>query len=441
MCSRPIRVLYLQPAPLFGGAERQTATNVPLLAKFGVDVLPVVGPGQALGDWLRERGVDDFIHTANFPGGWPKPHGLERASLPWRYVACGYRLLAQITELVREHSIDLIYASLPFSWIVGTVAARRLGIPIVWRGGGIEVAAAEKVALYGFTRVYQPDRMICPAQKIRALFGPLVPAPIDVIVNGVDAAQFNPSAGDPDLYPRGNARLVVGLAARLVPQKRVEDFIAVAARVGAARSDVSFLVAGEGSLRAHYESLAREAGADALRFAGYVADMPSFYRTCDVLVLPSRSEGCPNVVLEAMAMRRVVVASDAAVTEDVLSAGRDGLVYPVGDIDALESAILRLADQPGLRHQIAAQGYLRATRDLTADACASQVADVLHAEVRRAAGRAGARGAPAPRPMPAELPVVAEAAPASADGPPSLRPERLGAASRLFPSSFHALAR
>src|SRR5687767_7162656 len=60
MSRERIRALYLHPAPLFGGAERQAAYAASLWPEFGVDVLPMVGPGQAVVDWLRQRGVKEF---------------------------------------------------------------------------------------------------------------------------------------------------------------------------------------------------------------------------------------------------------------------------------------------------------------------------------------------------------------------------------------------
>jgi hypothetical protein len=128
--------------------------------------------------------------------------------------------------------------------------------------------------------------------------------------------------------------------------------------------------------------------------------MTSFYAACDALVLPSRSEGCPNVVLEAMAMRKTVVASDAAVVEDVLRHGREGLVYPVGDIDALTSDLAMLTDDR-IREGLAERAFLRATEELTADACARRLANVLHGEVERAAARARNALLPMPVPIPA----------------------------------------
>ena len=82
------RLLYLQPSSTFGGAERQASIAVPLLAKMGFDITVMIGPSTSGLEWLREYGVDDLVHTPDFPGGWPKLHGLARLALPGRYLRC-----------------------------------------------------------------------------------------------------------------------------------------------------------------------------------------------------------------------------------------------------------------------------------------------------------------------------------------------------------------
>src|SRR5690606_35216102 len=108
--------------------------------------------------------------------------------------------------------------------------------------------------------------------------------------------------------------------------------------------DVAFLASGEGSRRSEYERVARQVGATNLRFFGYIEDMTAFYDACDILVLPSRSEGCPNVVLEAMACATAIIASDASGTREVVRHGREGLIYPIGDMAALTRATADLLD-------------------------------------------------------------------------------------------------
>lgn len=382
---RRIRVLYLQPASLFGGAERQAATVIPLLRRSGIDVVTLVGPGRLAVDWLQERGVQDIVYTLDFPGGWRKPRGLERLTLPWRYVRCRQRIAAEVERLVEERHVDLVYAALPFSWIAATPAARRRGVPIVWRAGGTEISPAVRTALRGWSAFNSPDLLVCCSESVKRTFGPTVRAPAEVVLNGVDTTQWHPAAADPARLRPREARLVVGFAARLVGQKRPEDILALAARIAPQHADVVFLIAGEGSRRAEYERQTEAMGLRrSVRFLGYVADMRAFYAACDIFILPSRSEGCPNVVLEAMAMRRAVVVSDVAGTREILRDRREGLVYPIGDIDRLTDAVSWLIAEPSLRQALAERSYRRVVNELSADAAARKLGALLDLVARRA---------------------------------------------------------
>jgi glycosyltransferase involved in cell wall biosynthesis len=379
-----MRVLYLQPAPLFGGAERQAATNVPLLCELGLEVVPVVGPGTAIADWLRERGVSDFVHTDCFPGGGLRPRGLARLSLPHEYRRCVARTERLVAGLVNERGIDVILAAMPFSWVASTEVARRLGVAIVWRAGGTEITAMQKAALWTWGLRRAPDLLLCNGDAVRRTYAPLVRAPAAVVPNGVDIEQFRPGDHDPRRYRPPGARLAVGFAARLVSQKRPQDFIDLAARLAQRRPDVAFLLAGEGSRRAAYQKLAERAGASNLHFLGYVSDMRAFYSAIDVLVLPSRSEGCPNVVLEAMAMDTVVVASDAAGTVEVLRHGREGLVYPIADVSRLTALVDDLAARPGRVLALRRAAALRVRSRFDARTCAAGIAGELQAVLEAA---------------------------------------------------------
>ena len=369
----------MQPCSSFGGAERQASLNVPRLSESGFDVLPLVGPSQTIVRWLNDNGVDELVHTHEFPGGGPKLTGWARARIPFIYVRAVHRIAEQIEALVRERRIDAILAAMPFSWVAATPVARRLGVPIIWRAGGTEISTPEKMILAAWAAVSPPDLLVSCGQAVHDRFARLIDAPAVVINNGVDTEAFHPGAGDARLYRPEGARLVVGFAARLVQQKRPEDFLRMAAEIAPYHRDVRFLIAGEGSRRPLYEAMAEiSPAADQVRFLGYVEDMRSFYAACDILVLPSRSEGCPNVVLEAMAMRRALVVSDAAGTRDVVANEREALVFPIGNVAAFAAAVRRLIEQPALRHDLQIRAYQRVESAFSTQASARLLGASLH---------------------------------------------------------------
>lgn len=376
MSGSRIQLLYLQPAPLFGGAERQAAEQASYLPEFGIDVTVMAGPGQAIIDWLEAGHAGRIIHSENFPGGGRPRKGLRRVTVPYHFIDLGLRARAQIKGLLAESSFDVMLASLPFAWITGSIVAREAGIPIVWRAGGYYINPVQVAGMWSLTHFLRPDLLICNANSVADTFHPLIPAPLEILPNGVDMNVFNPNAGSAARYRPSDARFVVGFAGRLATSKRPEDVIALAARLRESQPETRVLIAGEGTRRPDYEALARELGADNVRFLGYVADMPSFYAACDVIVLPSRSEGSSNMLLEAMACGKPVVASDIPPMREQLDHDHTGLTYPLGDIEELSRLISELRADAGLRLALAERGLQAAARS-SARGSARRLAEIL----------------------------------------------------------------
>src|SRR5690606_33817254 len=138
---------------------------------------------------------------------------------PWRYARCWAQCRREVADLIVRRRIDLVFAALPFSWVAATPVVRRLGLPIVWRAGGTESTPAERRILSTFCKVERPDLLVCNGDAVGQLYRPLVGAPTEMIRNGVDDDQFRPGAGDGRRLRPPGARVVVGFAGRLVPQK------------------------------------------------------------------------------------------------------------------------------------------------------------------------------------------------------------------------------
>jgi glycosyltransferase involved in cell wall biosynthesis len=174
--------------------------------------------------------------------------------------------------------------------------------------------------------------------------------PNTVDVAGIDArADEVPVGGFPDFHsPR---LLALG---RLDYQKGFDVLLRAFARVRAARPDWRLAIVGDGPERRRLRSLA--AGLqldDAVEWVGATANPFPFYRWADLVLVPSRFEGFPNVPLEAMALGRAIVCSDCKTGPRELTVrGRFGRLVPVGDVTALADAVLELGDSPEKRHEL-----------------------------------------------------------------------------------------
>ena len=151
--------------------------------------------------------------------------------------------------------------------------------------------------------------------------------------------------------------------ARLVPQKGIDVLIrALAQTVGAAR-DWTLTLVGDGPEREALERQVQQAGLqEQVQFLGFRSDPQTFLLQAGVFVLPSRFEGMPNALLEAMAAGLAVVVTDASPGPlEVVVNGVSGLVVPTDDPSALADALDRLAADPPLRERlgVAARNTLR----------------------------------------------------------------------------------
>jgi glycosyltransferase involved in cell wall biosynthesis len=167
---------------------------------------------------------------------------------------------------------------------------------------------------------------------------------IEVIPNGV----VIPDAPAP---PSGNGDAIrIGLLGRFDPQKGADVFVAAARKLG---GDAELVLGAPTVHNRHAAELleaARAANVEVVVPAG-----PEFLRTVDVVVLPSRYEGHPLTLLEAMALGKPVVASEIPGIREVVESGRTGLLVPVGDADALVAALRSLVESPELRASLGAR--------------------------------------------------------------------------------------
>lgn len=184
---------------------------------------------------------------------------------------------------------------------------------------------------------------------------------VAVVPNGVDVARFAPDGPESDLVDAdAPAVLFVG---RLTAGKRPTDVVQAVARLRDDHPDARLYVVGDGQRRDDLQALARERGiADAVTFLGHVDydAMPALYRAADVVTLPSRAEGMPRTVLEALATATPVVTSDLPQLRPLTADA--GASVPVGDVAALADALADLLSDPD-----AAAAAGRRGRDLVVD--------------------------------------------------------------------------
>jgi len=142
---------------------------------------------------------------------------------------------------------------------------------------------------------------------------------------------------------------------------------------------------GDGPNKGALERLARERGLAPSRvaFLGVRDDVPAILRAASVLALPSAQEGTSNVLLEALAARVPVVASDIAGNRGVVAHEREALLVPVDDAPALATALERILGDPALAWRLAAAGRARVESAHAIEEVALRYLDLFDALPRR----------------------------------------------------------
>jgi glycosyltransferase involved in cell wall biosynthesis len=200
-------------------------------------------------------------------------------------------------------------------------------------------------------------------------------AKLRVVPNGIDPAPF---ALAPDrslresLTAQGNRPLVF-TAARLTPQKGLDVLLSAAALV----PEATFVIAGDGPERTGLEARARALDlAHRVSFLGDRKDIGALLAVCDVFVLPSRFEGLPISVLEAMAAAKPVVATRVGGTDEVVVDGETGVLVPSGDPESLATALRLMLEDPARARRFGEAGRKRLGAQFSAETMVSSVTAV-----------------------------------------------------------------
>jgi glycosyltransferase involved in cell wall biosynthesis len=196
---------------------------------------------------------------------------------------------------------------------------------------------------------------------------------ISLVYNAIDLRRFTP---DPERravrreewqLPH-DARVIAGIG-RLNYQKNFELFIDIAKEVRRTHPRVVFVIAGNGP----EERALRERAGDAVRFLGFLADTVPLYEAVDFLLLTSRFEGLPMVLLEAMAMRVPAVASRLDGVSEVIEDGADGLLAEPGNRDDFATKLRALLDDSTRATAIATRAFTKVTSRFSAERMTREV--------------------------------------------------------------------
>jgi glycosyltransferase involved in cell wall biosynthesis len=264
-----------------------------------------------------------------------------------------------LRRLIRDAGAVLVHANGSRAMLYGGLAGRLAGRPVVWH-----VRIAEREPVLDAILLALASAVIVNSQAVGRRFPRARAGLVRCIHNGVDLGRFGPRPPSPALraaleIPEGVP--VVASVGRFVPWKGYRVLLEAARLAGAALPDIHWLLVGDGEERPELEAQARALGiGPRVRFTGWREDVPDLLALCDLFALPSFGEHFGRVLVEAMAMGKAIVATEAGGVPEVVPDGACGLLVPAGDPRAMADAVLTLLPDPARRERLGQAGRRRA---------------------------------------------------------------------------------
>lgn len=381
-----LKILHVISGRFFGGGQRVVLDLLGALPKVDEIDLRLCALGRSHDSPLMPRA--DMI--VDYDGQYNHPMTL-------------YRSVNGLRKVIREFEPDILHTHGLDADLIGslTVNGKRtkqlchlhITPPI---GQRQSVKSAIRRKLFQVLTSRNKARFIAVSDAVRQQMSSYYQIAIDRIVtvrNGVVLSDFT-EVGEPPSYRvdcngHASGKVTFGTAGRLAPMKGFEFLIEAMARLKHSRQGGRLVIAGTGSDRIRLEEKAASLGLNEdVEFLGQVANMPEFYNSIDVFVLPSIStEGLPLVLLEAMAMGKPVLATNLAGAPEVIQSGRNGVLVDPANSEALALAMAELLDSPVKREEIGQSGKNVVLEAFSIDRVAQEVVQVYRQMCEKAGRR------------------------------------------------------
>jgi glycosyltransferase involved in cell wall biosynthesis len=289
--------------------------------------------------------------------------------------------------------------------LAGRLAARRMRVPAIavsrgWTGETWKVRVYEALDRLHL-RLMSHVVCVSEAQAVKVRRAGVPHHRVSVIRNAVQTDRFeNP---DPDgreqllSYFDRKPQRIIGAVGRLSPEKGFAVLIEAARQVASSDAQAGFLIFGDGGLRANLERRIATAGlGGGFVLAGFRTDLDRLLPSLDALVLPSYSEGLPNVVLEAFAAGVPVVATAVGGIPEIVADGENGYLVPPGDATALAARMRDLLGSRSRRREMGQRGKERVQEEYTFETQARAYARLFAVLTDERYGRTQAATQPSP---------------------------------------------
>lgn len=272
--------------------------------------------------------------------------------------------MQQLRTLHRREKFDLIHAHLPLAGVLARSLGRLTGTPVIYTEHNLQerynrVTRWLNKQTYGWnTLAFSVSNEVTASITRHGLDKKtkVVTVPNGLPVEAVQNEAVNLEALRAELSIPPD-HLVIGTVAVFRTQKRLTDWVEVAAQVLSQRQDVTFLLVGDGpeneTVWAKIQALGLE---QHFRLPGFRADGRRLMGLMDVYLMTSEFEGLPIAMLEAMALSKPIVATRVGGIPEVITPGQEGFLTSVSTIAQLADNVLKLLTDATLRAQMGQRG-------------------------------------------------------------------------------------
>lgn len=275
------------------------------------------------------------------------------------------RVMNRFVKLLKRQQPVILQSFLFHANVVSRWAGWRAGVPHVLSGVRVaERGAAWHLWLDRATRGLV-ERYVCVSHDVAEFTRVHIRLPAErvaVIHNGIDWSRFaeTPPLNMAELGLPSGRRWITYIG-RLEPQKGVAELIEHSRQWLDPLPQHDLLMVGAGPLQAQLQATAERVGVGArIHFIGWRRDVPELMQTSELVVLPSRWEGMPNVILEAMAAGKAVVTTAVEGVRELLADGAAAQSALLGDYAAFAARIVELATDGATRERLGKANQLRA---------------------------------------------------------------------------------
>jgi glycosyltransferase involved in cell wall biosynthesis len=324
-------VVHSESSPEWGGQEHRIMAEMKGIRQRGSTTALLTLSWSQIIRHARDQGFETYTFSSS------------RWQYPWAIARC-----ARWFKTFRPHVLNT--HSSRDAWIAG-VAARFARVPFVVRTRHFDVAVPNPRVS---RMVYESlaDHVITTSPKVSAHFCDIFGWPLERVTTlptGVDTELYSPTgpAAELDTNDAGERRPRIGMVGVLRGAKGHDIFLRAAAQLRDKGFAARYFIVGEGPMRSMIEQTIRDFRmSDCVTLMGHRTDVPEIMRALDLLVIPSRHEGVPQVGLQALASKLPVIGSDVGGIGAIIRPGQTGRLFPVDDVAAVSDTIrAALADR------------------------------------------------------------------------------------------------